>query len=227
MIGMAIGAGLVQRARRIAWTASGAAGATLGVIGVTLAIKPSLWVALFTNDPAVTAAAHSYFAWAGPAYAFFGMGVCLYFSSQGAAKVGGPVLTALLGAPVARSQTVVEPTGIWLTQAGDAKVRVSKCGGGICGVIVWLKEPIDPATGRPQVDDKNSNPALARRPMIGLPLFSGMRATGPGKWSGQIYNTDDGSTYASNVAVTGPDKLRVESCMGAFCGGETWTRVGH
>jgi len=137
------------------------------------------------------------------------------------------IFAALLAAPSARAQGAGEPTGIWLTQAGDARVRVSKCGGGICGVIVGLKQPIDPATGKPQVDDKNPNPALARRPMIGLPLFSGMHAAGPGKWSGQIYNADDGSTYASNIAVTGPDTLRVEGCMGALCGGETWTRVGH
>ena len=137
------------------------------------------------------------------------------------------IAAALLAAPAARAQGAVEPSGIWLTQAGDARVRVSKCGGGICGVIVGLKQPIDPATGKPQVDDKNPNPALAKRPVIGLPLFSGMRATGPGKWSGQIYNADDGSTYASKIAVTGPDTLRVEGCMGAFCGGETWTRVGH
>src|SRR6478672_1337377 len=106
------------------------------------------------------------------------------------------IATAFLAAPSARAQGPGEPTGVWLTQAGDARVRVSKCGGGICGVIVGLKEPIDPATGKPQVDDKNPNPALARRPMIGLPLFSSMHATGPGKWSGQIYNADDGSTYA-------------------------------
>jgi uncharacterized protein (DUF2147 family) len=137
------------------------------------------------------------------------------------------ILAALLAAPSARAQGAGEPIGVWLTQAGDARVRVSKCGGGICGVIVGLKQPIDPATGKPQVDDKNPNPALAKRPMIGLPLFSAMHATGPGKWSGQIYNADDGSTYVSNVAVTGPDTLRVEGCMGAFCGGETWTRVGH
>jgi Na+-driven multidrug efflux pump len=49
-------------------------------------------VSLFTTDPGVTAAANSYFAWAGPAFAFFGVGACLYFASQGAAKVGGPVL---------------------------------------------------------------------------------------------------------------------------------------
>jgi uncharacterized protein (DUF2147 family) len=137
------------------------------------------------------------------------------------------IAAALLAAPAARAQGANDPAGIWLTQAGDARVKVSKCGSGICGVIVGLKQPIDPATGKPQVDDKNPNPALAKRPVIGLPLFSGMHASGPGKWSGQIYNADDGSTYASSVAVTGADTLRVEGCVGMLCGGETWTRVGH
>src|SRR6188768_2917488 len=101
------------------------------------------------------------------------------------------VAAAILAAPPARAQGAGEATGVWLTQAGDARVRISKCGGGICGVIVGLKQPIDPATGKPQVDDKNPNPALRKRPIIGLPLFSSMRPTGPGKWSGQIYNADD------------------------------------
>ena len=133
----------------------------------------------------------------------------------------------LSGAPAAQAQAGGDVSGIWLTQAGDAKVRVSKCNGGICGVIVWLKTPIDPATGKPAVDDKNPNPALAKRPMIGLPLFSGMRPDGDNRWSGQIYNADDGGTYASSVSVAGPDSLRVEGCVGALCGGETWTRVGR
>jgi uncharacterized protein (DUF2147 family) len=117
-----------------------------------------------------------------------------------------------------------EVSGIWLTQAGDAKVRVSKCGGGICGVVVWLRTPIDPATAKPAVDDKNPNPSLAKRPMIGLPLFSGMQPSGANRWSGQIYNADDGNSYASNVSVSGPDSLRVEGCVGGLCGGETWSR---
>ena len=137
------------------------------------------------------------------------------------------IVAALLAAPSARAEVAGDPAGIWLTQAGDARVRVSKCGRGICGVVVGLKTPIDPATGKPQVDDKNPNPALARRPIIGLPLFSGMHPSGPGKWSGKIYNADDGSTYASNVSVTGADTLRVEGCVGMLCGGETWTRVAH
>src|SRR5260370_13980749 len=119
------------------------------------------------------------------------------------------ILTALLGAPPAKAQVGPDPSGIWLTQAGDAKIRVSKCGAGICGGVILLKDPINPATGKPQVDDKNPNPSLARRPIIGLPLFSGMHPSGPNRWAGQIYHADDGNNYASNISVSGPDALRV------------------
>jgi uncharacterized protein (DUF2147 family) len=136
------------------------------------------------------------------------------------------ILIALFAVP-AKAQDGGEPSGVWLTQAGDAKVKVSRCSGGICGVIVWLREPIDAATGKPAVDDKNPNPALTRRPMIGLPLFTGMRPDGPSRWSGQIYNADDGKNYDSHVFVAGPDSLRVEGCVGILCGGETWTRAGR
>jgi uncharacterized protein (DUF2147 family) len=136
------------------------------------------------------------------------------------------IVAALIVAMPARAQSAAGgPDGIWLTQAGDAKVRVSKCGAGICGVVVWLREPIDQVTGKPQVDDKNPNPALAKRPIIGLPLFSGMHPAGPNQWAGQIYNADDGKTYASKISVTGPATLKVEGCVGAgLCGGEDWSR---
>ncbi|MFG3595969.1 MATE family efflux transporter [Bradyrhizobium sp. RDI18] len=112
MVGMAIGAGLVTRARQVAWTAGAAAGITVGAIGLIVAAKPSLWVSMFTGDPGVTAAANAYFTWAGPAFAFFGIGVSLYFSSQGAAKVGGPVM-----AGTARL-LIVGGGGWWLASMG-------------------------------------------------------------------------------------------------------------
>jgi uncharacterized protein (DUF2147 family) len=140
--------------------------------------------------------------------------------------IASVLLAALSGATVAHAQSA-DASGTWLTQAGDARVKISKCSGGICGVIVWLKQPYDTATGQPATDSKNPNPALAKRPMIGLPLFSGMQPSGPNKWSGQIYNADDGSTYASSVTVTSANSLRVEGCVGALCGGETWTRAGR
>ena len=134
------------------------------------------------------------------------------------------ILAVLALTAPASAQSAGSPDGIWLTQAGDAKIRVSRCGAGICGVVIWLKEPIDPLTGKPQVDDKNPNPALAKRRIIGLSLFSGMRPAGPNRWSGQIYNADDGKTYASNISVTGPATLKVEGCVGTLCGGEEWSR---
>jgi Na+-driven multidrug efflux pump len=112
MVGMAMGAGLVTRARQVAWTAGAAAGLTVGLLGLVVAIWPALWVSLFTNDPGVTAAAYSYFALAGPAFGFFGTGVCLYFSSQGAAKVGGPVLAGTI------RLLLVGVGGWWLASSG-------------------------------------------------------------------------------------------------------------
>jgi uncharacterized protein (DUF2147 family) len=136
------------------------------------------------------------------------------------------IVAAVLSAAPALAQNA-EPVGVWLTEKGDARVKLTKCSSGICGVIVWLREPIDRATGQPQVDDKNPNPALRSRPVIGLPLFIGMRPSASGKWSGQIYNADDGGTYISHVTFSGGDTLVVEGCVGAICGGETWTRVGR
>jgi len=136
------------------------------------------------------------------------------------------IIATLLAASQALAQSA-EPIGVWLTEKGDARVKISKCGNGICGVIVGLKEPIDRATGQPQVDDKNPNPALRTRPVVGISLFLGMRPSAPGKWDGQIYNADDGGTYVSHVTFAGGDALHVEGCVGMICGGETWTRVGR
>ena len=117
-------------------------------------------------------------------------------------------------------------SGIWLTAAGDAKVRISPCGSTLCGIIVWLKNPIDPATGKPQIDDKNSNKALSHRPIIGINLFSSMHAATANQWSGKIYNADNGKTYSSELRLAGAKKLEVRGCVMSFlCGGETWTKL--
>ncbi|HEX2539912.1 MAG TPA: MATE family efflux transporter [Caldimonas sp.] len=96
LVGMAIGAGHVARARRVTWIAATLAGALLGALGLVVAVAPGLWSRLFTDEPSVLAAAASYFRWAGPCYALFGFGLCLYFSSLAAGRVGGPVLAGTL-----------------------------------------------------------------------------------------------------------------------------------
>jgi putative MATE family efflux protein len=113
LVGMAIGAGKVARARRAAWTASALAAGLLGTLGLVLAVAPELWTHHFTSDPAVLASAALYFHWAGPCYGLFGLGLSLYFSSLGAGKAFGPVmagtvrlvLVAIGGAGLAWAQT--------------------------------------------------------------------------------------------------------------------------
>jgi putative MATE family efflux protein len=92
MIGMAIGAGRIARARRIAWTAGLVSFISVGLIGTLIAIFPDLWVNIFTHDPGVRAASRQYLSIAAPMYAFIGLAMSMYFSSQGAARMVGPVL---------------------------------------------------------------------------------------------------------------------------------------
>src|SRR6201996_3822749 len=92
MIGMAVGADRVARARRIAWTAGTLSFLSVGAVATIIAIFPDLWVNLFTDDASVRSASRQYLSTAAPFYAFIGLASSMYFSSQGAAKVLGPVL---------------------------------------------------------------------------------------------------------------------------------------
>jgi len=96
MVGMAIGAGDVARARRVAWTAAGVTAAMLGAVGLVVALYPDLWVAIFTRDEQVLDYGRQFLRWAGPAFAFFGVGLTLYFASQGAGRMAGPVFAATM-----------------------------------------------------------------------------------------------------------------------------------
>lgn len=112
MVGMAIGAGDVPRARRVAWTAGALSAANLALIGATVALWPDLWAGLFTSDEAVLAHARQYLRTVGPAFPLFGLGLTLYFASQGAGLVLGPVLAALL------RLLLVAAVGGWLAGRG-------------------------------------------------------------------------------------------------------------
>ncbi len=96
MVGMAIGAKDVARARAVSWTGGIVSGAALGVIGLLVALFPQLWAANFSGDASVRAVADVYLRFAGPAFGLFGLGLCLYFASQGAGKVLQPVLAGTL-----------------------------------------------------------------------------------------------------------------------------------
>lgn len=96
MVGMAIGAGDVRRARHVAWASGATSALLLGGIGMLLTLLPDLWVGWFSRDAAVLEHARSYLRWAGPAFGFFGLGLTLYFAAQGAGNVRAPIVGSVL-----------------------------------------------------------------------------------------------------------------------------------
>jgi Na+-driven multidrug efflux pump len=93
MVGMAIGATRIARARKVALTAAVLSFVAVGLIATVIAIFPDIWVNIFTGDGGVRAAGRQYLSTAAPMYAFIGLAMSMYFSSQGAAKMLGPVLS--------------------------------------------------------------------------------------------------------------------------------------
>lgn len=108
MVGMAIGAGNIARARKVAWTAGFVSAFNLAIVGAIVTIAPDLWATLYTNDEAVLEYARQYLRTVGPAFPFFGLGLTLYFASQGSGKVLGPVLAGTL------RLALVIAGGLWL-----------------------------------------------------------------------------------------------------------------
>src|SRR5262249_2323591 len=75
-----------------------------------------------------------------------------------------------------------DPNGTWQTEEGRGTVRMSDCGGALCGTLIALKEPIDPQTGKPKLDRNNTDPGERGRPIVGIQIVSALKAAGPNKW---------------------------------------------
>ena len=99
LVGMNAGAGQHERATRIAWTGALVSALATGAIGLLAAAFPEAWLHLFSREPGVVAAGSAYLSRVGPFFAFFGAGMSIYFSSQGAGRMAWPFgagLTRLL-----------------------------------------------------------------------------------------------------------------------------------
>ena len=91
--------------------------------------------------------------------------------------------------------------------------------------VVWLKEPIDPATGKPQVDSKNVDPAKNGQPVLGMQgVFDMHPAHEPDQWDGRVYSIDDGKIYDGNIIMHSDNELYIQGCFMLFCRGEKWVR---
>jgi uncharacterized protein (DUF2147 family) len=119
---------------------------------------------------------------------------------------------------------VSSPVGTWLAKDG-AKIRIGPCGRNLCGFIAQSSPRNDPATGRPMTDKNNVDPAKRNRPLVGVQTLISMQPNGPGKWSGRLYNDDDGKIYSGNLIELGQSSIRIEGCALGVCGGDTLMRL--
>lgn len=136
-------------------------------------------------------------------------------------------LCAVAALAVASPALAADPHGVWLTEPGTSRIRIADCGDALCGTIVWLKDPNDAETQRPRLDKLNADPAKRSRPLMGVTIVIGMKPAAADKWSGQVYNAEDGKTYTGSVTMLGANALKLEGCAlgGLLCKAQTWTRV--
>ncbi|WP_062366207.1 MATE family efflux transporter [Variovorax paradoxus] len=119
MVGTCMGAGQRERALRATWAGAALAFALTETIGLAAALFPLPWLLLFGSDPAMLETGAHYLRVVGPLYGFFGVGLVLYFASQGAGRLLWPVLGNI-------ARLAVAGVGGWLAL---------RWGGGLAGVF--------------------------------------------------------------------------------------------
>ena len=117
--------------------------------------------------------------------------------------------------------------GVWKTGDGNAMVRIYKNGEKYQGKIVWLKEPLDPETGKPKLDKNHSDEASRKRQILGLINIWGFTQTEKNVWEeGNIYDPKNGNTYSCTIKMTNSNTLEVRGYIGVSLIGRTdvWTK---
>jgi uncharacterized protein (DUF2147 family) len=126
---------------------------------------------------------------------------------------------ALTASPALAAE--LSPIGDWLVKDGYANIRIDNCGGKMWGIIAWEKSPGG-------VDSENPDPAKKTRPVLGMPILIGMAPNPkePGKWSGEIYNSQNGKMYTASISLADENTLDLEGCLvWPLCQTQKWTRV--
>lgn len=117
--------------------------------------------------------------------------------------------------------------GVWFNEEKDAKVEIYEENGKYFGKVIWLEEPIRPETGKPKLDDKNSDEELQKRPIMGLLLVWDFVFDGDDEWEdGNIYDPKSGKTYSCYMRFESETTLKVRGYIGISLIGRTtyWTR---
>jgi len=119
--------------------------------------------------------------------------------------------------------------GIWYNEEKTSKVQIYQEGQKFFAKIVWLKEPIDPETGKPKTDKLNPDPKLKNAPRMGLIVVKDMIFNGSDEWKeGTIYDPNNGKTYSSHIQFgDSPNLLKLRGFIGISLLGRTtyWTKT--
>ena len=141
LVGVAVGAGAWQRAVRAAWLGGLLSFGSIGLIGWTVALVPEAWARLFATDAAVIQASVAYITRVAPFYCLFGLGLTLYFASQGAGRMAVPVFAASLRmvATVVGGWIAVEKLDLGLEGVFAAIAVGMAIYGGLMGGLLFVR----------------------------------------------------------------------------------------
>lgn len=112
--------------------------------------------------------------------------------------------------------------GLWLTADQEGYVEITETSGVYQGTIVGGPDDTE------RFDEKNPDPRLRDRPLLGLTIMTGFTSTGDGKWTGgRIYDPNNGKTYKCTLELGENGTLKVRGYVGISWFGrtETWTRT--
>lgn len=122
------------------------------------------------------------------------------------------------------AQPAKRALGVWADEDGKSNIEIARCGGYLCGRLVWLKQPYD-ASGQPKTDVNNPDAGQRGRPLLGMTIMKGLRSEDQAQLKGQVYNAEDGRVYEVYLKPQ-RSTMEVEGCFAFFlCGSQVWTRV--
>lgn len=131
------------------------------------------------------------------------------------------VTTIMLGAAAlampAQALAKAPLEGRWKNPKGSVTVRVSACGGALCGTVIDASAKAK-ATAR-----KGGTPNL-----IGTQILSDVRAVGDGTYRGRAFDPKRNIHAPATIRMQGGSTLVIKGCLvrGLICKEQRWTRVG-
>lgn len=111
----------------------------------------------------------------------------------------------LLIASQGYAQEAADPSGMWLRDDGNARVKVAACGENICATNLWIGD----TSGGEEAGDR---------------LVMSLRPDSAGKLTGTAYDEKRDRTYAITLTVS-KNRLVTRGCVlgGVLCKDVGWT----